>query len=235
MEETEFELELNKKLDYLFEVEAGEVPDFERLELYASDSFGLVRAETATALGDCFNEQAEKILLKLAHDKYWLVRAEAVDVLGQKSFSLQVLKKIKRMTQKDRSMVVRAYAVLSFYDIAAALQMRKTEILSILEKGLENERSNYVRYQYYRVMYELGEKEYLNKLFKGRYEKTYTSRCSVSGKLFEIVNQENAEEIKAFAIDWLKEEGKRSVHSGLQELLERCETVIAESLTNKRL
>ncbi|MCQ4087543.1 hypothetical protein [Saccharibacillus sp. JS10] len=78
-------------------------------------------------------------------------------------------------------------------------------------------------------MYELEEKQYLNKLFEGRYERTYTSRCAVSGKLLHIVNQENAEEIKNFTIDWLKEEKKRSVRLILEELLEKCEKLIAAS------
>lgn len=223
------EKEVNDKLDYLFEIEAGRVPDFAILESYSTDHESLVRAETATALLYCFNEQAEQILLRLVRDPQWLVRAEAVDSLRESS-SLQVLNQIREISRSDRSMVVRAFAVLSFHDAALAAGVNKTEILSILEQGLKNEKSHFVFYEYYCVMYQLGKKEYLNKLFEGRHEKKHTSRCGVVSRLTEIVNHENAEEIRTFALEWLKKEKIRSVSSRLEELLKQCEAKEREHL-----
>lgn len=163
-----------------------------------NDRIPFYRIEVARLLIDATAKEGVDILRDLSKDKNYLVRAEACDSLG--AFPSEENKKIlQKILLLDKHYLVRGYALMSFGDICKKL---KQEMYGkkILFNGLEKERSNFVKINYYTYLYMFGEEKYINLIEKQISSKKDNIRCCVIKSLGEIVNKKN----KSFIIKLLQ-------------------------------
>lgn len=200
---------------------SDEFSDYEltQLELFSKHEKEEIRSRVGILLANFTEERGEKILINLTKDKDSLVRAEACDSLSQsQSFgTYELLKKIA--TQDDDSMV-RGYAISSLSKIALAIN-KKVEVTAFLTRRLAEERIEFTRINIYKVLYDMGEKKYLNCLIENLNDKIYQNRCAVVNLLGEIVDEYNYQPILE-ALEKRKEiEDTIAVNSTINKLLEK--------------
>ncbi len=167
--------------------------EFDILKLYAKDKNYIIRSEVARILVNSTCPRDESILLKLSRDKKHLVRAEACDSLSV-SMSKNAIKVLINALRKEKSGMVRAYAIHSLGCISKKLKLEK-EIKSLIKQVLKKESSNLVKISAYKVLYSLNDndREYLYHLIRKLKSKKYQNRCAVINCLDEILNQGNKE------------------------------------------
>lgn len=194
--------------------------DLSKMDEYAGSSSELVRAMTAYVLGFPFTEAGEKILMRLANDRAWLVRAEACDSLCGSS-SPVVLRMLKSKALKE-ARAVRLFAVLSLLDVALQIGEDRHSLLLFLKKGLAQERAYNVKQSYYWAFYRLGKKEALQNMMDGMLSKHHEVRSAATSRFHELVDADNYEEILRFTQNILELEPTRMCRSTKQSLIEHC-------------
>ncbi|MCL2322609.1 MAG: HEAT repeat domain-containing protein [Oscillospiraceae bacterium] len=185
-----------EKLDMLKKIEENvEYSDkfsdeeYNILESYSRDKDYIIRAKVAKILVNSTCPKDESILFKLSRDKKYLVRAEACDSLSV-STSFKAFDMLKRTLKKEKSGMVRAYAIHSLGSISKKLDV-ECEIKPIIKQLLKKEKSNLVKISSYKVLYSFGDKECLYYLINKLESKKYQNRCAVVNCLDEIVCQKD--------------------------------------------
>ncbi len=201
--------------------EREEAFDFAFVERCSHDSESLIRCEAAVALGIDGYGEAERVLIRLTEDPNVLVRTEACDSLSccESESALRVL---ERKIRRDRSVMVRAYAVFAYGDLVQALGRPREEAAAFLESRLVRERSSWGRLAWAEVLYTFGRERYLNELLDGLELADLSSRCMAGNGLREVVNVGNCRKIRAAALDWLGRESAASSVEIAVKLIETC-------------
>ena len=206
--------------DKAYEEEFDE-DDYSILNELSYDKELTIRALVAKILVDSSDEKGEEILLRLTNDKDWLVRADACDSLCI-SESVTTYNLLKKIAKKDTSGYVRGYAILSLGDIADNFN-KEDELIEFLEDRLKYEKVEFTKINIYAVLYNLGRKEYFDKLLSMINSKKYTNRCAVVVSLQEIANESNRDMIINVLLEHKKKETAMSVIYTINDAIKEIE------------
>lgn len=195
--------------------------DYRILNELSYDKDVFIRDRVAEILVESSDEKGEEILLRLTNDNDWLVRADACDSLCI-SESVTTYNLLKKMAKKDTSGYVRGYAILSLGDIADKIN-KEDELLEYLEDRLKHEKVQFTKINIYAVLYNLGRKEYFDKLLSMINSKKYTNRCAVVVSLQEIANESNRDMIINVLLEHKKKETAMSVIYTIDDAIKKIE------------
>ena len=176
--------------------------DYKILNELSYDKEVMIRDLVAEILVESSNENGEEILLRLTNDKEWLVRTEACDSLGI-SESVTTYNILKKIAKKDTSGYVRGYAIISLGDIAVKIH-KENELIKFLEEMLMHEKTEFTKINIYTVLYNLGQKEYFDKLLSMTNSKKYSNKCAVVNSLKDIANESNRDMIINILLEYKK-------------------------------
>ena len=192
-----------------------------QIDKLSYDKEVFIRDLVAVILVESSDEKGEEILLRLTNDKDWLVRADACDSLCI-SESVTTYNLLKKIAKKDTSGYVRGYAILSLGDIADKIN-KEDELLEYLEDRLKHEKVQFTKINIYAVLYNLGQKEYFDKLLSMINSKKYTNRCAVVVSLQEIANESNRDMIINLLLEHKKKETAMSVVYTINDAIKEIE------------
>ena len=195
--------------------------DYRILNELSYDKDVFIRDRVAEILVESSDEKGEEILLRLTNDKDWLVRADACDSLCI-SESVTTYNLLKKIAKKDTSGYVRGYAILSLGDIADNFN-KEDELIEFLEDRLKYEKVEFTKINIYAVLYNLGRKEYFDKLLSMINSKKYTNRCAVVVSLQEIANESNRDMIINVLLEHKKKETAMSVIYTINDAIKEIE------------
>ena len=200
--------------------------DLELIRAAAHSDDSNVRYFLAEDLLDVPAEYSKDILLGLLHDRDRLVRVNAADSLGSFACS-DILAELVRFLSAEKYSLARAYAVLSVGDILSAMNdiALSRYTLSTLHGLFDGEKSRYVKNDYYRTFYLLGEEQYFKRMIKGLNSVNYGTRCASVHNLESVANAANIDEIKSALQKRLETESANAVistiNSATQNLCEK--------------
>ena len=206
--------------DKAYEEEVDE-DDYSILKELSYDKELTIRALVARILVDSSDEKGEEILLRLTNDKEWLVRTEACDSLGI-SESVTTYNILKKIAKKDTSGYVRGYAIISLGDIAVKIH-KENELIKFLEEMLMHEKTEFTKINIYTVLYNLGQKEYFDKLLSMTNSKKYSNKCAVVNSLKDIANESNRDMIINILLEYKEKETARSVSYTIDDAIKKIE------------
>lgn len=191
-----------------------------KLVSFSNDGNSLIRSMVADTLIHFHAYKIDELLYHLAKDSNSMVRASACDSLSA-SNSKTTINFLKKKMANDKSHVVRAYAVLALGDVCKkeyGSSSRDKDLLAFLERNLEREKQTGTKISYYKVLYMLGEKQYLNDLIKEFDNPHYLNRCAAVYSLIDIVDDYHIKDIEKKVANRLKKEPFKSVLSLLETL-----------------
>ncbi len=196
--------------------------DLEILNILSNDKGDEIRAQVAEILANSDSPDAEKILVKLLRDKDGLTRAIACDSLRY-SNSLEVLNLLMDIIQKDKTDLVRGYSAASIASILINTNKIEKNYIDIFYDLLNKEKVKWVKLNFYKSLYLLGEDSYLFKLIGELSNKQFRKRALVVNILFDIVSNKNQEIIKSSLIEMLQKEKTVLVRSVIEDVLKHIE------------
>lgn len=188
------------------------------LDYLSNDEDYEVKAKVAEVLVESNNTEAEKILIKLLKDKDELVRVNACDSLCN-SNSYEVICLLKDRILKDKSNLVKGYAILSLADIFVRLNNDIEENRNFFRNLLKIEKVQWVRINIYKALYMIGENMYLDILIKELNNRYYRNRCAVVNILSELISNENNKRIEKALTERLKIENSIAVKSSIENII----------------
>lgn len=212
---------LDEKLDLIEEIAASNDIDENGLiilECLSKDEDDEVRSKVAEVLVISNSSEAEKILVKLLKDKDELVRVNACDSLCN-SNSKEVIKLLMDRAKRDKSTLVRGYAALSIADIVIRINSNRDELVRFFENCIAIEKVTWVKINFYKVLYYLGQKARIKDLLKELDDRLYRNRSATVNILAELISKENEEEIKAALQKRLSIEKTVAVRSSIESVL----------------
>lgn len=218
---------LVEKLDMISQLE--KLTNFTKKELIllqhlSEDEEEEVRLRTAEILALSNSFEGKKILIKLLEDDNELVRVNACDSLSI-SNSEKVIEFLKERISKDKSSMVRGYAVMSIADIAIRVNYDLEKLFSFLNKLFKKEKVKRVKISFYYAFYIFGYKEYLSKLINELYCRSYHNRCKVIHVLNDILSKDNMSIIKLALEERLDKEKTIAVRSTINDLLQKIDSL----------
>ncbi len=178
----------DEKLDFIDRVEENDYfakGDLKTLDVLSQDGDDEVRSRVAEVLVFSNTVEAEKILIRLLNDKEELVRINACDSLCT-STSKDVITLLIEKAKKDKSSLVRAYAVMSATDISKNIGC-KEETLELIMYLFSKEKVNITKISYYRSFLLLGQKCYLSQFLEHINDRFYRNRCTVANLLKDLI------------------------------------------------
>ncbi|KHD37620.1 hypothetical protein NL50_05430 [Clostridium acetobutylicum] len=211
------------KLDEIEEKEEFNEYDFEVLKYFSRNANSDVRCRVAEILFSKVNKEGEEILINLIDDKNELVRTNACDSLCS-SNSQKILQLLKSKVLEDKSYLVRGYALVSISEIAARINH---DIREFLICALEKEEVKWVKINFYKALYMVGETTYLKLLIEELNNEYHGIRCAVVNILSEIISRENLEVIMKALKKRLKVEEVMSVKTEIEDFI-ALEPVVLE-------
>ncbi|PJI10299.1 HEAT repeat domain-containing protein [Clostridium sp. CT7] len=218
-------MNLDEKLNKIDEIENRSKfnkIDFEVLEKFSHDINDEVRSKVAEVLIFTDNKQGEEILIDLLDDKDELVRTNACDSLCI-SKSENVIKLLKNKILRDKSNLVRGYAVASLVDIVIAMDYKIEDMKMFFINVLLREKDNWVKIDVYRGLYMLGDERYLNKLINILNDRNYRNRCSVVNILGALICKENFNVITSALENKFQVEKSEAVKSSIEDIVTKLE------------
>ncbi|WP_242874675.1 MULTISPECIES: HEAT repeat domain-containing protein [Clostridium] len=219
------DMNLDEKLNKIDEIENRSKfnkIDFEVLEKFSHDINDEVRSKVAEVLIFTDNKQGEEILIDLLDDKDELVRTNACDSLCI-SKSENVIKLLKNKILRDKSNLVRGYAVASLVDIVIAMDYKIEDMKMFFINVLLREKDNWVKIDVYRGLYMLGDERYLNKLINILNDRNYRNRCSVVNILGALICKENFNVITSALENKFQVEKSEAVKSSIEDIVTKLE------------
>lgn len=173
--------------------------DFIFLETMSDDEDGDIRCTTAEVLFYFYNQDVERIMLKLLKDSDELVRVSACEALGQ-SKNMQVAEILKKYVS-DGYPLIRGYAISSIAKININMDIvGDSEIVDFLKESLETECDDWVKVNYYVALYIMGQDTYFQNILDAINNESYQVRCFAINCLVDIADEEKRDLI----IDALK-------------------------------
>jgi len=209
-----------ERLDTIRDKDAFDDTDIDALKDLSEHHESEVRYFVAEALIGIKHPQAEGILIALLSDKNYLVRTNACDSLCT-SRNSQTIEFLKKVIVKDKSGLVRHYAVLSIGDIAVSIKIDRQELLRFLERRLEREKNVHTQNAFFRTMFMLGDYDKLHCMLNQLSNTRYQNRIVAIKNLGEIAGRENKDKIVAELEKLNKIEKTYAVKSVLQETLDK--------------
>lgn len=179
-----------------------------------------IRSAVARVLVNSTEEQSEELLLHLTTDKASLVRTEACDSLGSCG-SKRAYHVLKNIIKRDRSGMVRGYAVSSFAQISIKLSQVQ-DARSFLKECLSIEQVVFTKIQIYAALYQMGEESYIKELLELIHTPRYQNRCAVVHALAEIMNENNRNLIRNALVGRKKIEKSKAVISTIESVMHEC-------------
>ena len=192
--------------------------EVEILDKLSDDEDEEIRSRVAELLVFVDSKLAEKILVRLLDDKDELVRVNACDSLCN-SDSLEVINLLKNKMLKDKSALVRGYAALSIADIATKINSDFHELNEFFRYVHSKEKTQWVKINFYKVLYMLGDNSYLNILISELNNRLYRNRCAAVHILSELVSNQNIKLIKTALTERLKVDTSIAVRSTIQKVI----------------
>lgn len=196
--------------------------EFSKLKEIAGGERCNNRGIAARILVNADLKEAEEILQHLVHDEDLFVRMEACDSL-RIGKTLKTYKLLKNTVEKDKSNLVRGYAISSLGYVAVEINQKK-ELIEFLEKILLTEKVEFTKIFIFTVLYDLGKEEYLTDLLAFINSKRYQNREIVIENLYRIVNDRNKDVILKALMEQKNIETIDSVISEINELIEDIES-----------
>ncbi len=187
--------DINRLFDLL---EENNDIDFEQIYRLVDSDDSEIRRLVAELLERDFSGKGEDILIKLSDDPDELVRAEACDSLCH-STKTDVLSKLLILAQRDKSEIVRSYALLSYWDVYANINGSKgktEELVHVFQKMIGFENSEHVKIICYTSLYLCGRTEFLRLIVKGLGNKDYHIRNLAADSIKKICSDSNIDEIQ---------------------------------------
>lgn len=132
--------------------------EFSKLKEIAGGEWRNNRGIAARILVNADVKEAEEILQHLVHDEDLFVRMEACDSLHIGK-TLKTYKLLKNTVEKDKSNLVRGYAISSLGYVAVEINQKK-DLIEFLEKILLTEKVEFTKIFIFTVFYDLGKEEY---------------------------------------------------------------------------
>lgn len=192
--------------------------NLELLRYFSQDEEGEVRVKVAEILVFSSSSYTEEILINLLKDKDELVRVNACDSLSV-SRSCEVINLLKDRILMDKSSLVRGYAALSIGDIVKNTSCDIKELELFFRKVLVKEKVNWVKINFYKVLYIIGNETYLSLIINELKNRSYRSRCLVVNILGDLVSKKNSFLIRTALIQRLKIEKTVAVRSAIEKTL----------------
>ena len=168
--------------------------DIEMLNTLSTHDNKEIRYLVADLLCKADYTKADPILLSMLNDRDYLVRVNVCDSL-RASRDEKLLETLKRVVVRDRSYLVRHYAVQSIGDIALNSNANKNELLNFLEQRLAYEKSEHTKIAFFRTMFLLGEQKYFKCILDQLHNAKYQIRCAAINTLADIANHDNMDRI----------------------------------------
>ena len=195
--------------------------ELECLEKYSKNDDYEIRMKVAEILIISKTKKSKKILLDLTNDKNYLVRANACESLSIFS-DKETLMLLINVARRDKSCIVRAYAVLSARDIALNLdEEAKRFVVKYLEHLVINETCRMIHVAAYSGLYLLCDNKYINNIFDELNSKRYQLRCFAVNILLDITDSSNKDIILKRLRDLYETEKTVAVKSALTYAIER--------------
>lgn len=165
---------------------------------FSDDKDVLVRSMVADLLINFESNESKKVLLKLACDKKAMVRTDAYDSLAVFK-SKEVEKFLKKAILNEKDEMACAYAIMSWSDVAAALDediLKKKSFISKLKKLPNIQKSERCMLSCYYALYVLGKKKSIKNITSFLNSKDYHIRCAVINILWGFLAPDNQQFIK---------------------------------------
>lgn len=193
---------------------------FKKLLKFSNDNNAFVRSIVAELLINFKNKRSKKKLLKLSCDKKAIVRTNAYDSLRIFE-SKDVEKFLKKVIQKERNKIACAYAIMSWADIAVALDVdtsKKRLFVKKIKKLHKIQKSEQCILSCCYAQYILGRKKSLKEIIDFLKSKDYRVRCAAINTLWEIIEYDNYEIIKESLRELIEKEDTIAVKSNAMKL-----------------
>ena len=182
---------------------------------------GYVRSKCAELLINFKTNESKELLIKLACDNNDLVRTEAYDSLG--SFPTNNVEEFLSGAIKiEKDHLARCYAILSWTDVAVALQHNSLRQIKELEENKIQENSQHCALSYCYALYLFGKKEVLAELLSYLDNDDYHIRCIVISILSSIIDESNKDLIRGSVKKLYTTEDCIAVRDRLESFLWNC-------------
>ena len=181
------------------------------------DRFWYVRWCVIQAISNHFNENTEKILLDLLHDKHQLIRVESADALCFFNTS-NVYNALTEAALHDNYYMVRAYAALGACRVGIEIGIDITYLQNFMTDRVNHERRIFNKILCFQGLYLAGKKEVLDSLYHYFERTTYQNQCAILNTFIELINQENAMDIYTIRKKLFVPEEKVAVIEVMKEL-----------------
>ena len=152
-----------------------------------------IRSYVAELLVSAHGKKAEKTLINMCVDKDEIVRANACDSLSVFP-TFDSYNRLIKCVNNDKSAIVKTYAILSLADIFKRINIDTKDLKKLFITYSQDENVS-VSAACCRGLYILGEKSYLEKLFKLFVTENYQERCMIINILNSVINNENDKRI----------------------------------------
>ena len=195
--------------------------ELEYMEKYSKNDDYEIRMNVAEILVISKTKKSKKILIDLTNDKNYLVRAnacESLSIFNDKETLMLLINIMKR----DKSRIVRAYAILSARDIALSLDSEaKCFVVEFLKHLVRNKTCRMILVAAYSGLYLLCDNKYINNIFDELNSKRYQLRCFTVNILLDITDSSNKDIILKRLRNLYKTEKTTAVKSTLTYAIER--------------
>ena len=111
---------------------------------------------------------------------------------------------------------------MSVGDIADKIN-KEDELLEYLEDRLKHEKVQFTKINICTVLYNLGQKEYFDKLLSMTNSKKYSNKCAVVNSLKDIANESNRDMIISILLEYKEKETARSVIYTIDDAIKKIE------------
>ncbi|TYQ18377.1 UNVERIFIED_CONTAM: HEAT repeat protein [Acetivibrio alkalicellulosi] len=226
--------DINEKLELIDHIEKKEYfrkNDLEILECLSRDEDSEVRLRIAQILVFSNDEYTEKILVRLLDDNDELVRVNACDSLCNSS-SKEVASFLINKATKDKSSLVRTYAIMSVADIFFNITSNnKRENIKLIENMLKREKVKRIKIGYYYALLVLGEMKYFPMLLDEINNRFYINRCSVANTIKDLTiakmfSNKELLKIKKYFENRLKVEKSLAVKTSIENTMKTVQEYI---------
>ena len=183
---------------------------FDAIVKWVFDEDSYIRGQCAALLINFVNSETKDILFALAADEDDLVRTEAYDSLGVFAYD-DVEMFLSKISAEEPDEVARSYAILSWADVAAALQKSPSGHIAKMMALKSQEKSSGCILSYCYALYLFGEKGALMEWLSFLNDDDYHVRCAAISLLENVVDETNKDVIKNSISKLLETESALSV------------------------
>lgn len=198
--------------------------NFAILQCFSYDPDAFVRSRCAAVLVNYSGDESLRTLFRLANDSDPFVRTEAYDSLAVFPCRETELFLRHSIYPEDDALAA-GYAILSWADVTAALHNESAEQIAFVHRLLNDTDFSDCHAECCYALCRFGESGAMQKLLSLLDDPDYVVRCSVCNYCKDLANAANADIIRRAISSHITTETERSVHSTMEQLLARLETI----------